>query len=264
MGAGTFCKQCSKTRTLGQLGSQAYKGCHHCRFCEPSRHGAAAFARPHLKQMNANKQHQCRSSKAAASARSKAAKKRLEVDTGTQAELPRTLEAYWEERFRVATSTARKKKNKVFLDIFGGEGGVATRWRNQGYAVVYIDNEEGAHPEADLTSPTMHRIVAGWIRTGRVLGVHLGPPCNSWSIANRGKPGTNWERLRSKEHVMGLPVLMPKSRARVTIGNKILVGVLIIVRACIDSGILSSVENGKGSYLWKARSTLRLGPSNLI
>lgn len=62
----------------------------------------------------------------------------------------------------------------------------------------------------DLGSAEMTSIIAGWIVDGLILAVWLGTPCDSWSVARRGKRTRHcrkgWPaRLRAKgQFIWGL------------------------------------------------------------
>ena len=82
---------------------------------------------------------------------------------------------------RLALSRARLRKYQVFLDLYGGTGGVTASLRRAGFAVITFDLYLGA--EFDLADPAVISLILGWLDSGIVIGLMLAPPCGSWSLA---------------------------------------------------------------------------------
>ena len=111
------------------------------------------------------------------------------------------------ERLQAALTAALKKaklrRRQVFLDLYGGTGGVSASLRAMGFAVLTFDLDLGA--EFDLCDPAVIARIIGWCRSGVVMGIMLAPPCGSWS-----KALTLWgHAVRSKQSIYGLPNLLP-------------------------------------------------------
>ena len=54
--------------------------------------------------------------------------------------------------------------------------------KKSGYAVLHFDIQHGC--DRDLSNIVIQDVVLGWIRSGIVIGVWLGTPCTTWSIAH--------------------------------------------------------------------------------
>ena len=73
----------------------------------------------------------------------------------------------------------------IFLELWSEGGGLLAAMRNRhNLACLGLDPRDGAH--LDLSRRSTQRCVLDWIRTGRVWGIHLRPPCRWWSCARRG------------------------------------------------------------------------------
>ena len=76
---------------------------------------------------------------------------------------------------------------KVFLHIFSGSGGLSQAMAAHGIGVVNVDT--AIHPSLDLLDDRIFQLLVGWISTGKVAGIWVGTPCNSFSRARRGNGG---------------------------------------------------------------------------
>lgn len=88
----------------------------------------------------------------------------------------------------VALDKAKVSKHQCFLELFAGSGRVSHYLRSRGYAVISFNSAFGS--EFDLSLRAVANVIFGWIRSGIILGIHLGTPCDSWSLARRGPPGS--------------------------------------------------------------------------
>eukprot|EP00959_Pyramimonas_sp_CCMP1952_P415989 8715538-Pyramimonas_sp.AAC.1 len=77
--------------------------------------------------------------------------------------------------------------------------------RAHGCAAISVDILK--QPWFDLNRRVVQTTLLGWITSNVVSAVWTGAPCCTWSQARRGPPGSSWCRLRSAEHVWGLPNL---------------------------------------------------------
>ncbi|CAK0903021.1 unnamed protein product, partial [Prorocentrum cordatum] len=91
----------------------------------------------------------------------------------------------------------------VFLELFAGSGHLSDAVGRGNVPTLRWDILHG--PAYDLRDPRNARLIRGWIRAGLVCGLHAGFPCETFSRA-RGRPNGP-PRLRSQEHVWGLPSL---------------------------------------------------------
>ena len=88
----------------------------------------------------------------------------------------------------------------------------------------------------------------------KIFYVHIGLPCQSWSRARRAD-GRGPGPLRDDgQFLMGLPNLSDKDRLKVTQGNRLMYNSVRILRACIQSDVLWSLENPMTSRVWKAKA----------
>jgi hypothetical protein len=107
--------------------------------------------------------------------------------------------------FRLALKNARVNKTRLFLELYAGAQVVSEHIRKLGFACIAFDIRNGC--QYDLLRPCVHKRILGWIRSGVICGVFLGTQCSSWGLALRGPPNSNWPRLRSNVHILGLPDL---------------------------------------------------------
>ena len=76
----------------------------------------------------------------------------------------------------------RRASSQVFLEIFAGAQAIAKHLRRGGFGVVALDL--CFSPLEDVQHPAVLNVLQGWISSGAVLGVWLGTPCTTWSIAH--------------------------------------------------------------------------------
>ena len=145
-------------------------------------------------------------------------------------------------------------KTRFFLEVFSGSGRLGRAVAAEGLPVLLWDACLG--PEYDLLRPEKRALVRGWVRSGLVLGVHLGTPCNSWSRARDIPPGPM--PLRSDTLPLGLPNLSLKDQAKVEAGNIFMSFSASIMHEAIRANIPASVENPQTSRLWLAPPFARL------
>ena len=137
-----------------------------------------------------------------------------------------------------------------FLEIFSGSG-------HLGRAVALAKNvptllwDISMGPEYDLLKRSNQFLILSWIESGRILGIHLGVPCNSWSRA-RDIPGGP-PPLRSDSEPMGFSDLIREGdRIAVRVGNALMFfAVRVCVLACFYH-VAWSLENPARSRIWLA------------
>ena len=108
------------------------------------------------------------------------------------------------------------------------------------------------HLKNDLLSQSVQRRIRGWIRSGLIVAVWMGPPCNSFSRA-RDRPGGP-PPLRSDEHPNGLPNLAPHDAEKVRCGNTLARFSISIFQCCAYLQVPATIENPETSRLWKLES----------
>ena len=106
----------------------------------------------------------------------------------------------------------------VFIEIFSGSARLARAVaRSAGWLAMKWDILDGA--DYDLMRPAVQRLLKGWLRAGQIRAFHMGFPCASWSRARDCPNGP--PRLRSPQHVLGLPGLRPSDQVKVETGNEL-------------------------------------------
>ena len=156
------------------------------------------------------------------------------------------LRALLKEALKLAT----KRTSQVFLEVFAGEGVLANQIRKMGFGVVSIDIKKG--PRHDVCNPHIRRLILGWIRSGVVVGVWLGTPCTTWSIAY------TTPQVRSLEHIYGLPGLNDKQAAAVALGNRTMTFSCTVIHVCLSVACPVLLESPGSSRMWHAPPLARL------
>ena len=140
----------------------------------------------------------------------------------------------------------------VGLDLFGGQGAIAAFWASKGVGSITLDTS--LEPWMDLTSPTIQRIILGWIRSHDIAFVFLAPPCGSWSRCRRGPFGVRGPPgpLRSPDNILGFKNLPPHDLDKVLIGNSTMRFCVKVLRECAKQAVPCGLENPCSSLLWLA------------
>ena len=139
-----------------------------------------------------------------------------------------------------------------------------------GVAVDWIRNQsvpEGPSVKLNLADPASLKLVLQLLRSGRVVYVHMGPPCGTASRAREIPiPGsTNAPRpLRSAAFPDGLSGLSDVEQLRIEQSNLLYAAVEQIVVVCLKFGILFSVENPTNSWFWATSFMQRLNGLGLL
>ena len=131
---------------------------------------------------------------------------------------------------------------RIFLEIFSGHGGLSRAMVRLGYRVVEWDVRHGS--AYDLLNVRNQRLLRGWVLSGAVAAAHLGTPCTSWSRA-RDRPGGP-PRLRSDEHLWGLPGLVAGDQVAVHTGNVTFRFSGSMLQCCRHMRVPVAVENPAG------------------
>ena len=176
-----------------------------------------------------------------------------ELNNGSiRAELPKQTQVAAEDDFR-----------PYFLDIFCGTAGVAAALKRYGAEALGVDHVidkrrmKGPAVKLDLTLPSSQRMIFDEIKSGRVKGVMLAPPCGTSSKARnipirgaKGKLRRGPPPLRSEHYPQGLPGLRGLNRTRVRQANKLYRFCGDLMKMCAECNVLCIVENPQSSLFW--------------
>ena len=142
-----------------------------------------------------------------------------------------------------------------------GFDGVGVDWtRNQSVP-------EGPSVKLNLADPASLKLVLQLLRSGRVVYVHMGPPCGTASRAREIPiPGSRSapRPLRSAAFPDGLEGLTGVELLRVQQSNLLYAAVEQVVLLCTKLGILFSVENPTNSWFWSTSFMRRLDALGLL
>eukprot|EP00435_Cladocopium_sp_Y103_P001953 s3084_g1.t1 len=161
-----------------------------------------------------------------------------------------------------------------FLDIFCGTAGVAAALKRYGAEALGIDHVikknrmKGPAVRMDLTSLESQDLVLTEIRSGKVSGVMLAPPCGTSSRAReipiknrRGKTVRGPPPLRSTAYPQGLPGLTGTNKVRVQQANKLYEFCQKVMFLCDQMNIPCIVENPEKSIFWLTKFMKPAPPS---
>ncbi len=146
----------------------------------------------------------------------------------------------------------------VFLELFSGVGHCASCARQAGHLAVALDILQGY----DLCDEGSLQVLREWILAGRVQAVALGTPCETWTMARRGRRRVGRRGfpppLRNASCLWGLPGLTPKEQEKVRTGNCTLQATIRIIEWCVEADTPVAVENPLRSFFWQVPELLRL------
>ena len=118
---------------------------------------------------------------------------------------------------------------------------------------------KSAAVKLDLTESWVQAMILDEIASGRVDGVHLGPPCGTSSKARnipikkklkrQGVPSP--KPLRSSRRPDGLPNLKGVNKERVASANLLYSFCRSVIEACERYNVLFTVENPTNSFMWE-------------
>jgi len=152
-------------------------------------------------------------------------------------------------------------RGDLFLDIFGGTAGVARAVSQRGPAAYVFDLVY----QFDILLPknldALLRLLAG----GRVKGVCLASPCDTFSAARRAPRWSSYpSALRSKECIYGLPNLTERESFLCERGNHLMEVTARLLRACNRLQVPWVLENPESSLLWHAPPIQRLASHRAV
>ena len=141
------------------------------------------------------------------------------------------------------------------LELFAGSGRFGREAARSGHLVVLIDIRFGE--KHDVRRRELQRTILEWIRIGWVTYAALALPCCSWSRARNRGGGP--QRLRTAEHIMGLPTLDHESeRWKIDLGNVCMRFGVACARALHARSAGFFIENPWTSWMWVAPPMVRL------
>ena len=152
---------------------------------------------------------------------------------------------------------ASRAESPLMLSLFGGVGECARAFAHQGGIAAVIDLETSI--ENDLSDYAAWNDISNQLPHFDLIGIDL--PCNTWSRARRGKPGSGLpEPLRGAQgrSLFGLPHLCGRDSIKVQQANTMLYGAYRIIRRCLKLHIPGYLENPQTSLLWKTPQMKRL------
>ena len=153
------------------------------------------------------------------------------------------------------------------LELCCGSAGLSAKLKRVGFSTVAVDHPSNQHTpkvaclHMDLTKPSSWQILRKMVSEGRVIYVHVAPPCGTATRARdkpvplrlrrRGAP--NPKPLRSLEHPEGLPDLRGINAAKVRSANDIYSATAEFLEFCHQNAIWFTCENPSRSYMWLTR-----------
>ena len=152
-----------------------------------------------------------------------------------------------------ALESARLPHLGVHLELYSGKSFYAKKLRASGLAVVAFDIQYG--PEFNLNNKFVQRTILGWIEGNLISTVWLGTPCISWSYGLNRWPK---HRVRTTEHLWGLPNLTGEQQQKVVLGNQQARFSFLIIRKCTQLRIAVFLENPARSLLFQTKAFLKL------
>ena len=110
----------------------------------------------------------------------------------------------------------------------------------------------------DFTGCKLLSTIVGWIRSGIIIAMALGPPCSSWGMARCGHPGSPGGPLRTHAFIMGLPGLPEKDAQKVAVGNRTVRASARLLECARAAGVLASLESPATWRLFHAPSIVAI------
>ena len=144
------------------------------------------------------------------------------------------------------------------IEVFAGGAVLTSVAKQYGLGGIAVDkvrkqNSRSTIYQLDLMQAADRELLEEWLSSPLLLWVHFAPVCGTASRAreiSRPELTAAPQPLRSLEHPMGLPTLGPADRQRVEIANELFRYACHLFAMCLRRGILATMENPRGSYLW--------------
>ncbi|CAK0834484.1 unnamed protein product, partial [Prorocentrum cordatum] len=106
-------------------------------------------------------------------------------------------------------------EGRYFVDVFRGKGGCGRSAKLAGFPARFFDFVNGAKGD-ELRPEVMNGQIAD-MQAGKVLGMVMGPPCATFSVAEHRS-----KTLRAQEFPMGVPEVRRQDRTTVKQGNQLM------------------------------------------
>lgn len=135
---------------------------------------------------------------------------------------------------------------KIIVELFSGSGHLAQAFARRGIEAWAYDIKDCLFN--DLLRPEPRREVEHLILSRRAAYVHMGMPCNTWSLARR--PGGPPPLRDSNMYIYGLANLKGKNLVNVLNANDLLEWSCKMFKLCQQSGVPVSLENPRTSRCW--------------
>ena len=136
---------------------------------------------------------------------------------------------------------------RMCLELFSGSGRLTQSLNALGTPSFGIDIVHGS--EDDVLNPRIEKKIRKLLFSGSVVFLWIGMPCTTFSIA-RKLDGIGPGPLRSDEHPMGLPKLLPNDRKKVLEGNRLLAVSYRLILLCQQLKVPWCLENPATSRCW--------------
>ena len=133
--------------------------------------------------------------------------------------------------------------------MLAGHSEISKNLRKLGFACVAFEINLGA--QYNLLRRDIGKLIRTWLGGGQVLGVWLGTPCTSWSIACR-------PALRDKQNIWGFAEVPEHRRDTLVLGNRTLRFSCSIIRICIRNRIPCILENPDSSLMFHSPPMIAL------
>lgn len=136
---------------------------------------------------------------------------------------------------------------KPALELFAGCAAWSKAMCRMGFTVHAFDLDWGSG--GDLLRPTVFAKILNSIKCKAFSYVHMGMPCESWSLARKWDGGP--QPLRDDHlYLYGYPYLRGLDKDKVVTGNRLLAVTLKLSLACLEHRIPGSIENPATSRAW--------------
>ena len=152
------------------------------------------------------------------------------------------------------------------IEVFAGGAVLTSVAKQYGLGGIAVDkvrkqNARSTIYQLDLMQPADRELLEQWLASPLLLWAHFAPVCGTASRAReipRPELASAPQPLRSLEHPLGLPTLNSGDRKRVEIANELFKYTCHLFAKCMERGVLATMENPRGSYLWVIPFVLEL------
>eukprot|EP00435_Cladocopium_sp_Y103_P065983 s116_g28.t1 len=152
------------------------------------------------------------------------------------------------------------------IEVFAGGAVLTSVAKHFGLGGIAVDKKRKSNArctifQLDLMEAKDRELLEEWLNSPLLLWVHFAPVCGTASRAREiPRPDIPFapRPLRSLEFPLGLPSLSGDERRRVGIANELFHYTCFLFALCIVRGVLATMENPRGSYLWVTEYVLAL------